>query len=280
VSPFTVWRLENRRALTDRVNGTWAADRDGLPVIVKFFTEQDWRYPLRVAAALRAQGWPTPEPIEEPLVVPEGAWVLFARLPGEPRQASREERRARGRLLAELHLAATATGIVAQRGGFALPAEVVGDPELEHWLRVHETAHPEEGGILRRCRDDAVSWFAGHPEPDVPRSVVHGDFAVWNLLYDGGRLTGLIDFEASHHTFQVADFVLSWRGYQDEVIRGYQEVRPLSELEREMIVPVYRAWMFLGLKRELAAHHDRGAPLDLTWQLTHIKRVTTRGHAG
>ncbi len=42
--------------------------------------------------------------------------------------------------------------------------------------------------------------------------------------------------EASHHTFQVADFVLSWRGYPDEVLRGYPEVRPLSELEREMIV--------------------------------------------
>jgi Ser/Thr protein kinase RdoA (MazF antagonist) len=269
VTPLTRWGLENRRALTDRPNGTWAADRAGRPVILKFFTEQDWEYPLRVAAALRALGWPTPEPIEEPLVVPDGAWVLFARLPGEPRQASEEERRARGRLLAELHQAAAATGITGQRGGFARPAEVVGDPELEHRLRVYETAHPEEGGILRRCRDAAVSWFDEHPEPDAPRSVIHGDFAPWNLLYDDGRLTGLIDFEGSHHTFQVADFVLSWRGYQDEVLRGYQEVRPLSELEREMIVPVYRAWMFLGLRQRLAT----GRPLDLTWQITHINRL-------
>ncbi|BEL04660.1 phosphotransferase [Actinoplanes sichuanensis] len=269
MTPFARWGLVDPRALTDRVNGTWAAERDGRPVIVKFFTEQDWRYPLRVAAALRALGWPTPEPIEAPLVVPEGAWVMFERLPGVPRDRGPDEQRARGRLLAELHAAAAETGITDQRGGFATPAEVVADPELEHWLRTYEAARPEEGGILRRCRDAAVSWFDAHPAPDAPRGVIHGDFAPWNLLYDDGRLTGLIDFEASHHTFQVADFVLSWRGYQDEVLRGYQEVRPLSELEREMIRPVYRAWMFLGLKKRPAT----GRPPDLTWQLTHIGRL-------
>ncbi|GIE77015.1 hypothetical protein Aph02nite_29650 [Actinoplanes philippinensis] len=251
------------------MNGTWAAERDGLPVIVKFFTEQDWRYPLRVAAALRAQGWPTPEPIEEPLVVPGGAWVLFARLPGRPRDPGPAEQRARGRLLAELHLAATATGITGQRGGFALPADVVADPELERWLRAHEAARPEEGAILRRCRDAAVAWFDEHPGIDAPRSVIHGDVAPWNLLYDDGRLTGLLDFEGAHHTYQVADFVLSWRGYQDEVIRGYEEVRPLPEAERELIRPVYRAWMFLGLTRQPAG----AAALDLSWQITHINRL-------
>ncbi|MEU4155293.1 phosphotransferase [Actinoplanes sp. NPDC026670] len=269
MTPWSRWGLANRRALTERVNGTWAADRDGVPVIVKFFTERDWRYPLRVAAALRALGWPTPDPIEEPLVVPDGAWMLFERLPGTPKDRGPAEQRARGRLLAEFHAAAAETGISDQRGGFASPAQVVGDPELEHWLRVHERSKPEEGRILRRCRDAAVIWFADHPEPDVPRSVIHGDFAPWNLLYENGRLTGLIDFEAAHHTFQVADFVLSWRGYQDEVLRGYQEVRPLSELELEMIRPVYRAWMFFGLKEQLAA----GTPPDLSWQITHIGRL-------
>ncbi|MEU8664384.1 hypothetical protein [Actinoplanes philippinensis] len=85
MTPWARWRLADPRALTDRVNGTWAAERDGLPVIVKFFTEQDWRYPLRVAAALRAQGWPTPEPIEEQLVVAAAASDLIARLTGRPR---------------------------------------------------------------------------------------------------------------------------------------------------------------------------------------------------
>jgi Ser/Thr protein kinase RdoA (MazF antagonist) len=277
------WRLTAATVLADRPSGTWQAVRDGTTVIVKYFddaTFPDWRYTLRVADALRDLGWPTPEPVEEPLIGPRGAWVLFRRLPGralEPAEKDRPaERRARGRLLAEFHAAAAATGIDDQRGGFRTPAEVVGDPELERWLRRHEAANPEQGGALLRCREAAVSWFGDHPDPNVPRSVIHGDFAPWNLLFDDGRLTGLLDFEATHHSFQVADFALSWRGYQDDVLRGYDEVRPLSDLEWRLVQPTYRAWLFLGLARELAAHYGTPAgtrePLDLEWQSIHAGR--------
>ncbi len=277
------WRLTAGPVLADRVSGTWAATRDGSAMIVKYFddaTFPDWRYPLRVAAALRTLGWPTPEPVEEPLTGPTGAWVLFRRLPGRaalPAEGDRPaERRARGRLLAELHADAAATGIDEQRGGFRPPADVVTDPELDRWLRRHEAADPEQGRALRRCRDLAAQWFTDHPAPGAPRSVIHGDFAPWNLLFDGGRLTGVLDFEASHHTFQVADFALSWRGYQDEVLEGYDEVRALSDLEWHLIQPAYRAWLFLGVKDVLAAHYGRttpaSEPLNLDWHVTHARR--------
>nr|BFE77634.1 hypothetical protein GCM10020093_002350 [Planobispora longispora] len=169
------WRLTPGRVLGDRVAGTWEATRDGAAYVVKHFgpaAHPDWRYPLRVAAALRAQGWPTPEPAEEPLAGPGGAWVLFHRLPGRsmrPGETDRPaEERARGRLLAELHAAAAATGITDQRNGFTGPAELVTDPELDRWLRVHELARPAEGRMLRTCRDAAAEWFAGNPAPDAP----------------------------------------------------------------------------------------------------------------
>ncbi|MGN9910094.1 phosphotransferase enzyme family protein [Phytohabitans sp. LJ34] len=274
------WRLTPGPVLANRLNGTWEATRKGTAVIVKYFddaTFPDWRYPLRVAAALRAQGWPTPEPVEEPLIGPNGAWVLLHRLPGRPaRPAEKDkpaERRARGRLLARLHSAAAATGIDDQRGGFHAPADVVTDPELERWLRRHEEANPDQGRTLRRCQEAAALWFTDHPDPDAPRSVIHGDFTPWNLLFDDGRLTGLLDFEATHHTFQVADFALSWRGYQDDVLRGYDEVRPLSDLEWHLVRPTYWAWLFLGVKDALAAHYGPTAnpsePLNLRWQLAH-----------
>jgi aminoglycoside phosphotransferase (APT) family kinase protein len=272
------WRLTPGPVLGDRPSGTWAATRNGAAFVVKHFAADfpDWRYPLRVAAALRAQGWPTPEPAEEPMTGPGGAWVLFHRLPGRsvrPAEADRPaEERARGRLLAELHRAAAATGITDQRGGFADPAEVVGDPELDHWLRAHERARPDEGRPLRACRDAAAAWFADHPTRGAPRSVIHGDFTPWNLLFDGGRLTGVVDFECSHHTFQVADFALSWRGYHDDVLRGYDEVRPLSTLEWALVRPVFLAWLFIGVKDVLAAHHGgTGPPPDLSWQLRHLR---------
>jgi Ser/Thr protein kinase RdoA (MazF antagonist) len=240
----------------------------------------DWRYPLRVAAALRAQGWPTPEPVEAPLVRPDGAWVLLHRLPGLPARPVDEdkpaEQRARGRLLAEFHASAVATGIVDQRGGFTGPAELVADPRLDHWLRVHESACPDEGRILRACRDMAVEWFEVNPTVDAARSVIHGDFTPWNLLFDNGRLTGVLDFEATHYTFQVADFALSWRGYQDDVLQGYDEVRALSDLEWHLVLPAFWAWLFIGVKDLLAAHYGGTQPVNppprLEWQIAHLRK--------
>ncbi|MFD0785033.1 hypothetical protein ACFQZ8_14090, partial [Micromonospora azadirachtae] len=55
------WRLTPGSALGHRGKGTWAVTRDGGPFVVKHLRPQrfpDWRYTLRVAAALRAQGWP------------------------------------------------------------------------------------------------------------------------------------------------------------------------------------------------------------------------------
>jgi aminoglycoside phosphotransferase (APT) family kinase protein len=273
------WRLTPGAVLGDRESGTWAATRGGAAFVLKHFSAEshvDWPYTLRVAAALRARGWPTPEPAEEPLIGPDGGWVLFHRLPGRserPAEADRPaEERARGRLLAALHESAVATGITDQRGGFASPADVVADPELDRWLRVHEAVAPDEGRVLRRCREAAEAWFAANPAPDAPRSVIHGDFTPWNLLFDEGRLTGVLDFEGAHYTFQVADFALSWRGYHDDVLRGYDEVRRLSDLEWRMVRPALWAWVFIGLKDILAAWHRHGGPRpDLEWHVRHLR---------
>jgi aminoglycoside phosphotransferase (APT) family kinase protein len=260
------WGLTLGASLTGGGSGTWAVRRDGVPLILKFDSSPTWHYSLRVAAALRARGWPAPEPLRPPWASPDGAWMLFPRLPGAPRSA--DDPRARGRLLAEMHTALATCGITDLRPGFPAPASVVGDPELGRLLRVYARAHPAEGVVLLDALTAAAGWFADHPAADAPQSVIHGDFAPWNLLFEDGRLTGVLDFEASHHTFQVADFVLSWRGYQDDVIRGYDEVRPLTDLEWQLIRPVYQAWMFLGVRSAL----DAGGPADLSWQVAHLRK--------
>ncbi|WP_203790867.1 phosphotransferase enzyme family protein [Paractinoplanes rishiriensis] len=251
-----IWRLDLGAVIG---KGTWSVRRAGTAYVLKLLIG-DWRYQLRVAKALRELGWPTPEPAEEPLIRDDGAWVLFHRLPGRHEEPADRDR---GRLLAELHADARATGITEQRAGFRGPAEVVADPALERSLRGYGRTHPDEARELLAARDDTVAWFAGHAGIDAPRSVIHGDFTPWNLLYQNGRLSGLVDFEGTHHTYQVADFALSWRGYRDDVLRGYDEVRPLAEVEWALIRPVYVAWLFLGVAGPVA---------DLSWQVAHLRK--------
>ncbi|GAA4603355.1 Ser/Thr protein kinase RdoA (MazF antagonist) [Actinoplanes octamycinicus] len=273
------WRLTPGPLLSARSTHTWAVTRDGRPHILQRVDpadQPDWRYPLRVAAALRAHGWPAPELAEEPRVTPTGVWLLTFRLPGRPRVStgadSPEQQRDRGRRLAELHATLAGSGITGQRGGFREPAEVVTDPAVEGTLVAYEKLHPDDGALLRAGREAVAAWFAANPADAAPRGVLHGDFTPWNLLFEGDRLTGVLDFEASHRSFLVADFALAWRGYQDAVISGYHEVRPLSDLERRLITPAYHAWLYLGL-----AGAD-GTTVDLRWNAAHLRRSPLQEH--
>jgi hypothetical protein len=278
------WRLSGGAILGERLTSTWRAMRGETTFVVKHFGPRslpDWQYQLSVADAFRRLGWPTPEPADEPLIRPDGAWVMFHWLPGATADSTdkRAEERARGRLLAEFHGAAAATNILDQRAGFAAPPDVVGDPGLDYWLSVHEAANPSEGRVLRAYRDASSSWFAENGTGDAPTCVIHGDFAPWNLLFDEGRLTGVLDFEASHYNFQVADFALAWRGDHDDVIRGYEEVRQLSEYEWQLLMPVYWSWLFLGVKNIIESHYGQpqqdAGQLELTWLMRHLSKESS-----
>jgi Ser/Thr protein kinase RdoA (MazF antagonist) len=92
----------------------------------------------------------------------------------------------------------------------------------------------------------------------LPQQPVHGDFTPWNLLYRGGRLSGVLDFELGRPAWRVAEFALAWRGEHDEVLRGYAEVSPLSEAEWALITPVWWALLLEGAFRDLRAGRQDG----------------------
>ena len=86
---------------------------------------------------------------------------------------------------------------------------------------------------------------------DLPGIVIHGDFAPWNIRYKNGELSGIFDFDLCHLNHRVADFALSWRGKHDDVIRGYQEVHPLSETDLALLTPAWWTWILWGVREDL-----------------------------
>lgn len=313
------WRLSDATYLGGSRSRTWRVRRGSTVFALKWLpagVRADWRYETRVMTALRAAGWPAPDLAEEPVVRGDGVWRLFAWLPGEPAPVENNvvanhaaEEHARGRLLAQFHAASSSLGVTGQRDGFELPRQAVDDPELDQWLTIHEQRLPEEGRILRAYREAAAAQLAEHESdlvsavppglpagvapglpsdaaPGLPSGVIHGDFTQWNVLFESGTLSGILDFEACHHNHLVADFALAWRGDHDDVVRGYDSVRSLSEAEWHLVWPTYWAWLFLGVKEILVEHYSRpgGAahPAGLDWQVRHLLKDSDllRGRCG
>ena len=270
------WGVTPITPLGERANTHWLVEAGGSRLVLRRYAPEpfgDIGYELAVLRRLRALGWPVPTPVVEPMQFAGRMWCLFTWLPGESRSAvtSAEERRARGRLLAELHGATAHLAGMGQRGSFTRSDAVVRDPALVAALREYERIDPAAGHIMHWHRDRAQEAFAGIPVESAETIVLHGDFTHWNLLFDGERLTGILDFEATHLNYRVADFALSWRGDQDEVIAGYEEVHTLTDLDWELLVPVYWSWLFLGVEREINAMlAGKIPPHGFAWQVKHL----------
>ena len=82
---------------------------------------------------------------------------------------------------------------------------------------------------------------------------VHGDFTPWNLLFQNGKLSGILDFELARRDHRIADFALAWRGQYDDVIHAYFEVAPISAEEWALLTPLWWAQLIEGACRNIRA---------------------------
>ncbi len=106
-------------------------------------------------------------------------------------------------------------------------------PRLASWL-IAAAAHT--GTVLAAIGADRL-----------PLTVVHGDFAEWNVHYELGRLAGVIDFGLTHLDSRPYELAIARTYRAPEVTESYRaEVArlgwPLSDLEETAIGPVYRAF--------------------------------------
>ncbi len=272
------WGITPIEYLGGRRNQHWLVESRGNRRVLRGYSEGPFphiAYELEVLRRLLGLGWPVPEVTDEPILIDGRTWCLFTFLPGacRPSDDIPEERRARGRLLAELHESTALLAGMGQRKGFSLSDDLVHDPELVTMLRHYERWYPVEAHIMRWHLDQALESYERINLVGAETLVLHSDFATWNLLFEGEKLTGVIDFETTHLNYRVTDFALSWRGDQDEVIDGYEEIHRLTDLDWQLLIPVYWSWMFLGVKDAIKAMvSGQAPPHGFEWQINHLMK--------
>lgn len=149
-------------------------------------------------------------------------------------------------------------GLIDRTG--RLPADEV--------LRRFESECPAQGRILR-AYTDRLHERLEELLPQAPAPIViHGDLTPWNIRYRRGTLSAILDFDDAHLDLRVADFALTWRGRYDNVVRGYEEESPLEPIEKELLVPIYWAWV---ISAAVAGLEEGAETAD--WAVGHLLRT-------
>lgn len=123
-------------------------------------------------------------------------------------------------------------------------------------LEVLAVQRPSLAAWAEAAVGSTAAELAATGADELPLTVVHGDFAPWNVHYAGPALAGVVDFGLVHVDSRPYELAMA-RSYRAPVmLEGYREELerqgwPLSELEEAAIEPVYRAFRMLAVSWEL-----------------------------
>jgi len=94
--------------------------------------------------------------------------------------------------------------------------------------------------LLSKSIELFYHYYENLPEPDHP-SIVHMDFRPGNILIYNSKISGIVDFESARVGSADIDFtkmkIYVWdlyAGTKEEFIKGYQNIRPLPDLDRTL----------------------------------------------
>jgi homoserine kinase type II len=253
------------------VNRHWRVRSGGATYVLRRYNPRHdpagTAYEHQALAFLAALAWPVAAPLPAPdgttvLHAPDGRYALFPFLPGAPAaHGDRDILRLKGRTLARLHQDLAGWPIAGQRPGWGRVADLDaavqpdGHASLDALLSVVAAGHPVGAAALRMERAANLAELSRLGHDGLPDIVVHFEFYGANLLFEGGALSGLLDFDFIHRDTRVADIgrsliidgsqrapgrfldaavVCAW-------VEGYASHTPLTEQERRLIVPLARA---------------------------------------
>jgi Ser/Thr protein kinase RdoA (MazF antagonist) len=267
-------------------NGNWLVETaGGQRLVLRRYhsrtAREDLAYEHAVLGYLAGLGWVVPAPVDEP-VCWQGWWYCLTRhVPGEAvRAEDAGQRRRRGRDLARLHLALSgAAERIGQRPGWRPQHSAVTVHAGDYWeerVRGLAAVSPRLAGWAQAAATQTHESLAALGADDLPVMVVHGDFAEWNVHYDGERLAGVIDFGLAHLDTRPYELAIARTYRAPEMIDAYRAELaaggwPLSELEAAAIGPVYRAFR-VGMA---AAEMDDGL-ITGNYDLAMIERQLSR----
>jgi Ser/Thr protein kinase RdoA (MazF antagonist) len=191
---------------------------------------------MQVRAMEHLTGFPVPRPATPVKTTRDGrlAWLLHW-LPGRMLD---EVSRTPGMLL---NLGRLLGQIDRALAGFSHPAthrELKWDLARAAWIEDYLDYIPE---AVRRDRVRRIldKFKNARPFDNVRRSVIHGDAHLHNVLVDGDRITGLIDFGDLHFGAPVAELAVACAYVLPSetacLIRGYDETNPLTEAEKQVL---------------------------------------------
>jgi Ser/Thr protein kinase RdoA (MazF antagonist) len=237
-------------------NGSWLVKLRGGECVLRRYhvgaVPEDLSYEHSVLRYLAAAGWVVPEPIGQ-LIHYAGRWYCPTRyVPGEAiSRESAGQRRRRGRDLARLHLALRSLGgRIGQRHGWRTQHSGVTVHTGIDWdacVRGVMEVSPRLGCWACAAAAEARDALAAIGADELPVTVVHGDFAEWNVHYEHGQLAGVIDFGLTHLDSRPYELAIARTYRSPETIDAYRAELarsgwPLSELEEAAVGPINRSF--------------------------------------
>ncbi|TDW94692.1 homoserine kinase type II [Kribbella pratensis] len=241
-------------------NGNWHLwTSDGEHHILRRYhllrTAEDLAYETQVLDHLTARGWCVPARIAGPIQYDDRLWAATRFVPGTPHQDETvAQQTERGEVLARLHADLSDLDL-GSRPGFFQAADLDAMGEFQGWDRGVELLReqrPDLADRAARAMDGAKELVREYGLLGLPQTIVHGDFASWNLHFDDdGRLAGVIDFDLCHLDSRVWELVIG--RVQPDMLAGYQRAaaEPLTEHELAAIEPLRVVFRVLMVMAEL-----------------------------
>ncbi len=166
--------------------------------------------------------------------------AVFSALPGQSEhEPTSQHCQTLGAMLAKLHLANDSLG--ARRDNALGP---------ESWRalveKVGDKADKIEPDLLKDTLAE-IDFVSHHWPRHLPTGAIHADLFPDNVLWEGNRLTGLIDFYFSctdSFAYDIAVCITSWcfgsdqhfsKEHAQALLQGYESVRPLNHAEHDAL---------------------------------------------